>query len=100
MLMRYFVVALLAVFFLGLSPLAAQIQGTPEVRTAGAELDSLRKLEEEGRDTVIFNSTYIRYTNLSLLKDSTQTEPLDTTLHRFHNYNPLITPENPSANLG
>lgn len=98
--MRYFFVALLAVFFSGLNPLAAQIQGTPEVRTAGAELDSLRKLEEEGRDTVIFNSTYIRYTNLGLLKDSTQTEPLDTTLHRFHNYNPLNTPENPSANLG
>lgn len=98
--MRYFFVALLAVFLSGFNPLFAQIQGTPEVRSAGAELDSLRKLEEEGRDTVIFNSTYIRYTNLSLLKDSTQTEPLDTTLHRFHNYNPLNTPENPSANLG
>lgn len=98
--MRYFFVALLAVLFSGFRPLMAQIQEAPAPRSAGAELDSLRKLEEEGRDTVIFNSTYIRYTNLSLLKDSTQTEPLDTTLHRFQNYNPLITPEHPSAHLG
>jgi hypothetical protein len=49
-----------------------------------AELDSLRKIEEGGGDSVIFTSGYIRYTTRSLLKDSTQTLPIDTTLRGFH----------------
>jgi len=65
-----------------------------------SELDSLRRLEEEGLDTVIFTSKYIRYTTIGLLKDSTQTVPLDTTLKGFHNYNPINQPERPTLNLG
>ena len=34
------------------------------------ELDSLRKKEESGRDSVIFYSRYIRYTTRKLTKDS------------------------------
>lgn len=69
-------------------------------RDADAELDSLRKLEEGKQDTVIFTAKFIRYTTLGLLQDSTQTIPLDTTLNRFHQYNPLIVPERPTIGLG
>ncbi|HEY1023775.1 MAG TPA: putative porin [Sphingobacteriaceae bacterium] len=65
-----------------------------------AELDSLRKLEEEGRDTLIVNSKFIRYTTLRLLKDSTVTRPIDTTLQNFQLYNPLYQPKRPTIGLG
>jgi len=64
------------------------------------ELDSLRKLEEEGKDSVIFNSKYIRYTTLRLTKDSIQTLPLDTTLNGFQNFNIQIQPRNPYISTG
>lgn len=78
---------------------------TPRDRTstqpsASAELDSLRKIEDEARDTLIITAKYIRYTNVGLLQDSTQTLPLDTTFHNYHNYNPLNQPERPTVNLG
>ncbi|WP_285009341.1 putative porin [Pedobacter faecalis] len=63
-------------------------------------LDSLRKLEEEGKDSVVFNSKYIRYTTLALTKDSIQTVPLDTTLNGFHNFNVLIQPRRPTVGTG
>lgn len=66
----------------------------------GDELDSLRTLEENGVDTVIFTSHYIRYTTLGLLKDSTQTLPLDTTLKNFHLYSPLYQRNRPTIGLG
>lgn len=64
------------------------------------ELDSLRKREEEGTDTVIFTSKYIRYTNRALLRDSTVTFPIDTTLRNFQLYSPLYQVRNPSVSLG
>ncbi|HKG05221.1 MAG TPA: putative porin, partial [Pedobacter sp.] len=64
------------------------------------ELDSLRKLEEEGKDSVIFTSKYIRYTTLRLTKDSIQTLPLDTTLTGFQNFNLLFQPKRPMIGTG
>lgn len=64
------------------------------------ELDSLRKKEEEGKDSVIFTSKYIRYTTLKLTKDSIQTLPLDTSLNGIQNFNPLIQPRNPTIGTG
>jgi hypothetical protein len=64
------------------------------------ELDSLRKLEEEGKDSVIFNSKFIRYTTLKLTKDSIQTIALDTTLTGFHNFSVLVQPRRPTVGLG
>lgn len=64
------------------------------------EMDSLRKLEEEGKDSVIFTSKYIRYTTLKLTKDSIQTLPLDTTLNGFHNFSVLVQPRRPTISLG
>ncbi|KAA8482578.1 putative beta-barrel porin [Arcticibacter tournemirensis] len=95
--MKYLLVVLTGVLMLlGIQAFAQE----PVKAEQGSDLDSLRKLEEAARDTLIFNSKYIRYTNLGLLKDSTQTVPIDTTLYRFHNYNPLNQPERPTVNLG
>ncbi len=95
--MRYFYL-LFIVFLVGHSAsLKAQVRTGQD---ADAELDSLRKLDEEGRDTVIFTAKFIRYTTIGLLKDSTQTIPLDTALTNLHNYNPLNQPHRPTINLG
>jgi len=64
------------------------------------EMDSLRKKEEEGKDSVVFTSKYIRYTTLRLTKDSIQTLPLDTTLTGFQNFNILIQPRRPTVGTG
>ena len=45
--------------------------------TKNAELDSLRKKEEAGSDSVVFNSKFVRYTTHKLTKDSIQTLPID-----------------------
>lgn len=98
--MKYLLVVLIAGLFLNGTAAFAQEPQQPATPVEGAELDSLRKLEEAAHDTVIFTSKYIRYTNLGLLKDSTQTVPIDTTLNRFHNYNIMNQPERPTVNLG
>ncbi len=64
------------------------------------EMDSLRKEDEEGKDSTIFTSRFIRYTTLKLTKDSIQTMPLDTTLEGFHNFNLLVQPRRPTQGLG
>jgi hypothetical protein len=70
------------------------------VQDVNTEFDSLRKIEDEGRDTLIITAKFIRYTTLGLLQDSTQTLTLDTTFRNFHNYNPLNQPQRPTVNLG
>jgi len=74
--------------------------GTTRAEDTNAELDSLRKIEDEGRDTLIITAKFIRYTTLGLLEDSTQTLPIDTTFFNFQNYNPLNQPTRPTVNLG
>jgi hypothetical protein len=64
------------------------------------ELDSLRKKAEEGLDSVVFTSRFIRYTTLRLTKDSIQTLALDTTLNGFHNFSVLAQPRRPTVGLG
>jgi len=63
-------------------------------------LDSLRKKEDNKRDSVIFNSKFIRVTNELLLNDSTQTFAIDTGITNFENYNPLNKPRSPRIHLG
>ncbi|MBC7915885.1 MAG: putative porin [Pyrinomonadaceae bacterium] len=97
----------LVIFFLllGSLELAAQTRparsprGTTQTPSA-AELDSLRKVEDEEKDTLIVTAKYIRYTTIGLLQDSTQTLALDTGFRNYHNYNPLNQPRNPTLNLG
>lgn len=63
-------------------------------------LDSLRKKEQTNKDSVIFNSKYVRFTTLRLSKDSIQTLALDTTLRNLENYNVLYQPDRPTIGLG
>jgi hypothetical protein len=64
------------------------------------ELDSLRKKEEQGRDSVVFTSKYVRYTTRKLTKDSIQTVPIDTTLTGIQNFSPIAQPRNPTVGTG
>lgn len=63
-------------------------------------LDSARALEDNKKDSVIFNANYIRYTTLDMLKQSTRTVQLDTTHVNFQYYNKQNLPWNPTINLG
>jgi hypothetical protein len=63
-------------------------------------IDTLRKREEHGKDSVIFSSKFIRVTNERLLNDSTQVFPIDTGVTNFENYSPLYQPKSPKINLG
>jgi hypothetical protein len=68
--------------------------------TENKELDSLRKKEEASKDSVVFNSKYIRYTTLRLTKDSIQTIPIDTGLTGIQNFSLLFQPRKPRISTG
>jgi hypothetical protein len=68
--------------------------------TKNKELDSLRKKEEGGTDSVIFSSKYIRYTTHKLTKDSIQTLPIDTGLTGIQNFSVLAQPRRPTVGTG
>ncbi len=64
------------------------------------ELDSLRKREEKSRDSVVYTAKYIRFTKMSLSKDSIVLLPLDTSTTGIQNYSPLLQPKHPTINTG
>ncbi|WP_412466094.1 putative porin [Pedobacter sp. KLB.chiD] len=64
------------------------------------ELDSVRKKLDGGKDSVVFTAKYIRYTKLSLTKDSIVLLPLDTSTVNIQNYSPLLQPTHPTINNG
>lgn len=64
------------------------------------ELDSLRKKEEDKKDSVVFTAKYVRYTTLALTKDSIQFFPIDTSLVGIHNFSLIVQPKNPTINNG
>lgn len=68
--------------------------------TKNKELDSLRKKEEEGKDSVVFTSKFVRYTTYKLTKDSIQTLPIDTGLNGIQNFSVLAQPRNPTVGTG
>jgi len=68
--------------------------------TTDQEIDTLRKQEEDKRDSVIFTSKFVRVTSEALLRDSTQTFPIDTGLTNYENYSPLYQPLHPYVGLG
>jgi hypothetical protein len=93
----------IAFFVLFLSLLAGENLYAQDLKTSVNDnklLDSLRKKEEEGSDSVVFTSKFIRYTTLRLTKDSIQTVPLDTSLTGFHNFSVLAQPRTPTIGLG
>lgn len=64
------------------------------------ELDSLRKMEEAGKDSIIYTAKFIRFTKLSLTKDSIVLLPLDTSTTNIQNYSPLLQPKHPYIYTG
>jgi len=62
--------------------------------------DSLRKVVDGEKDSIVFSSKYIRYTTLKLTKDSIQTIPIDTSLVGVQNFSPLVQPRNPTVGTG
>ncbi|MEH3111756.1 putative porin [Pedobacter terrae] len=64
------------------------------------ELDSVRKKLDGGKDSVVFTAKYIRFTKLSLTKDSIVLLPLDTSTVNIQNYSPLLQPTHPTINNG
>ena len=67
-------------------------------RETGERDTSLNKTSDA--DSVYFYARDIRYTNLRLLKEGTQTRGIDTTMHNFQNYSPLYQPKRPTIGLG
>ena len=95
---RYLVLGLFCLLYLFNTEAFAQRPIRAEGQGQG--LDSLRKQEEAETDSVIYTSKHIRYTNLRLFREGTQTVAIDTTLFDFQHYNPLYKPKNPTIGLG
>lgn len=95
--MKRFCVGIGCLFFLLIcaSPLLAQ-----QDEEWGTSLDSLRKIEDEKEDSVIYTARYVRYTTRAMLEQGTHTRMIDTTLSAFQYYNPQNQPRNPSIHTG
>ena len=66
----------------------------------GMSLDSLRVKEESSQDSIVYTAKYVRYTNLKLFREGTQTIGIDTMLGNFQNHSVLYQPDNPTIGLG
>ena len=77
-----------------------QDTSTRKALTADQLIDTLRKKEQNRKDSVVFSSKFIRVTNERLLNDSTVLLPLDTGITNFENYSPLLQPKDPKIYLG
>ena len=73
---------------------------TQQALTSDQMLDSLRKKQNRRKDSVVYNSKFIRVTSERFLKDSTQLFPLDTGIFGFENYSVLNKPRSPKISLG
>lgn len=62
--------------------------------------DSLRNALDGHKDSVVFTAKYIRYTTLKLIKDSTQTLAIDTSLVGIQNFSVLHQPRKPTVGTG
>src|SRR6218665_2508689 len=97
---KFFVAVLFFVLANALNTLNALAQDLKTSIAGNKELDSLRKKEQMGKDSVVFTSKYIRYTTRKLTKDSIQTIPLDTTFTGLQNFSPIAQPRNPTVGTG
>jgi hypothetical protein len=86
-------------FFLGISNAFAQDLKTKINENSKLE-DSLRKNLDGEKDSLIYTSKFIRYTTLKLIKDSTQTLVLDTSLVGIQNFSVLAQPRRPTVGTG
>lgn len=63
-------------------------------------IDSIRAKLDAKKDSIVYNSKFIKYTKAEFLTDSTRIFALDTTTKAFHRYRILDLPEHPTMNLG
>lgn len=89
----------LLLFFILLAAGTTYVSAQEEQGFSSA-LDSARAREDNRRDSVIFNATYVRYATLNMLKQRTHTIQIDTSHVNFQYYNKQNVPWNPSINLG
>lgn len=93
----------IVLFFLICFSFGVQLTFAQDLKTTvneNKELDSLRNKLENGKDSVVFTSRFVRYTTLKLTKDSIQTLPLDTSLRGMQNFSPIVQPRRPTINTG
>ncbi len=95
---KLFLIIFFSVFLFNSSAFSQDLKTT--INANRKVQDSLRKVVDGEKDSIIFNSKYIRYTTLKLTKDSIQTIPIDTTLVGVHNFSPLVQPRNPTVGTG
>lgn len=65
-----------------------------------SQQDSIRKKLDTEKDSIVYTSKFIRYTTLKLIKDSTQTLPIDTGLAGLQNFSVLQQPRRPTVGTG
>lgn len=103
---RFFGIALFILLLTGLTEVYAQRTMRAEGSFGGSGMragggSQQGQGQEMGKeDSVVYSAKHIRYTNLSMLKEGTQTKGIDTTLANFQNYSPLYKPERPTIGLG
>lgn len=90
----------LSFFFFALCIANGFAQDLKTTVTKNKALDSLRKKEEEGKDSVVFTAKFVRYTTYKLTKDSIQTLPIDTGLNGIQNFSVLAQPRYPTVGTG
>ncbi|RZL15002.1 MAG: hypothetical protein EOO89_15190, partial [Pedobacter sp.] len=84
----------------GLAISSARAQDLRTTINENKALDSLRKKEEKGLDSVVFTSKYVKFTTLKLSRDSIQLFPLDTSLNDLQHYSMLFQTRRPTTGLG
>ncbi|MFC5282860.1 putative porin [Pedobacter alpinus] len=77
-----------------------QQQQNADNSTGEENLDSIRAKIEAKKDSIVYNSKFIKYTKINFLTDSTRIFALDTTIKDFHRYKIIDLPESPTQNLG
>lgn len=101
---------LVLLFFLALNLVFSAVYAQRGIRAEGSmgSSGSMRQTGERDTsrnktsnpDSITYTAKYIRYTTFKLLKEGTQTRPIDTTVYNFQTYSPLYQPKHPTIGLG
>lgn len=94
--------SVLRIFLIFIVLLSTAVKGFSQVEEPefSSALDSARALEDNKKDSVVFDARFVRYATLNMLKNGTYTAQIDTSHRNFQYYNRQNLPWNPSINLG
>ncbi|RZK49136.1 MAG: hypothetical protein EOO99_07070 [Pedobacter sp.] len=93
-------ITIIVFIFIGFQSLGLAQDLRSNINANRRQQDSLRKVVDGAKDSIVITAKYIRYTTLKLTKDSIQTLPLDTSLVNFENYSVVYQPRYPTVNTG